>query len=150
MYRASLPLSFLNDAQPVLSIDSLVPPLSINLHALPVSLNSLSSLPPHSSPPPHPFVCFSLSSGSEFSSSSSSPSCLSPLGHSTRPGSTKLLLVRRGATVVGGGVDGKDKGREGRVEFPVDHCQASRSQYKYLNASPALLLALPLYPLALL
>lgn len=93
---------------------STLAPLSINLHALPV--NSLSSLPSHStthrlSPP---FVFLSL--GSEFSSP-----CLSPLGHSTRPGSTKLLLVRRGATVVGGGVDarresGGDKRGEGRAE----------------------------------
>ena len=28
----------------------------------------------------------------------------------------------------------KDRGGQ-RIEFPVDHCQASRSQYKYLNAS---------------
>lgn len=43
-------------------------------------------------------------------------------------------------------VDGKrkDKGVEkGQgVEFPVDHCHAARSQYKYLNASPGLPLAL--------
>ncbi|KAF7387061.1 hypothetical protein HZH68_012738 [Vespula germanica] len=34
----------------------------------------------------------------------------------------------------------KDKShrkRGQRVEFPVDHCHAARSQYKYLNASPA-------------
>ncbi|KAF7385897.1 hypothetical protein HZH66_011739 [Vespula vulgaris] len=33
----------------------------------------------------------------------------------------------------------KDKShrkRGQRVEFPVDHCHAARSQYKYLNASP--------------
>lgn len=43
-----------------------------------------------------------------------------------------------------GGKAAETKGERGgqRVEFPVDHCQASRSQYKYLNASPALLLAL--------
>lgn len=43
-----------------------------------------------------------------------------------------------------GGKAAETKGGRGgqRVEFPVDHCQASRSQYKYLNASPALLLAL--------
>lgn len=35
------------------------------------------------------------------------------------------------------------RGGEGQgVEFPVDHCHAARSQYKYLNASPGLPLAL--------
>lgn len=55
-----------------------------------------------------------------------------------RFGSGPFLLVRRRVTSVDGvercGGWKRNGGRQ-RVEFPLDHCHAARSQYKYLNAS---------------
>lgn len=73
-------------------------------------------------------------------------------GTLTRKGETKgtdggtservLEKAEKWRNVDSGKKERQRDGWEQGVEFPVDHCHAARSQYKYLNASPGLPLAL--------